>query len=108
MDQDSTLCWSKREDGSRERHLGVTWDMPTVMIEVMVEGSKQIVVEELNPFKEKYGEILPTYLESNFSGFFAWNKVIPFKVNSEKLIARIANLKDQILIGKFVGPKLAS
>lgn len=31
--------------------------------------------------------------------------VFPFKVDSHKLLSRIALLKDQIMISKFVGPK---
>lgn len=60
---------------------------------------------ELNPFKGHNGEILPTNLERSFSGFLVRKEAIKFKVNTKKLLARIEELKDQLLIGKFVGPK---
>ena len=44
-------------------------------------------------------------MERSFSGFLVRKDAIKFKVNSQKLLARIAMLKDQLLIGKFVGPK---
>lgn len=79
-------------------------EMADSVIEVMAEASQQIV-GDLNPFKEQLGEILPPNLERKFSGFLMWKDATVFKVNLEKLAARIAILKDQLLIAKFVGPK---
>lgn len=81
--------------------------MAEAVIEVMAEAS-QTTMGDLNPFKEQYGEILPPNLERNFSGFLMRKDAIVFKVNKEKLAARIALLKDQLLLAKFVGPKPTS
>lgn len=79
-------------------------EMADIVIEVMAAIS-QPIVGDLNPFKEKVGEILPSNIERNFSGFLMRKDVVVFKVNPNKLAARIALLKDQLLIAKFVGPK---
>ena len=81
--------------------------MADAVIEVMAEAS-QTTMGDLNHFKEQYGEILPPNLERNFSGFLIRKDAIVFKVNKEKLAARIALLKDQLLIAKFVEPKSTS
>ena len=80
-------------------------EMEDAVIEGLAEASHQIVGVDLNPFKGHSGEILPSNLERSFSGFLVKIEVIQFKVNTEKLLARIKVLKDQLLIGKFVGPK---
>ena len=46
-------------------------------------------------------------MERNFSGFLVRKDAITFKVDSEKLNARIALLKEELLIAKFLGPKHA-
>lgn len=79
--------------------------MDDAMIEGLAEASQQIVYGELNPFRGYNSEILPFNLERSCSGFLVRKDVVKFKVNSEMLLARIARLKDQLLIGKFVGPK---
>jgi len=81
--------------------------MSEAIIEVLAEASKQISGNQLNPFKEQYGEILPGKLERNFSGFLVRKDAITFKVDTQKLNARIALLKEQLLIAKFLGPKPA-
>ena len=58
-----------------------------------------------NPFREQVGEIPPTNLEMYFSGFLVRKDVITFKVDPLKVKERIALLKDELLIAKFVGPK---
>jgi hypothetical protein len=80
-------------------------EMTDAVIEVMAEVNTRIFKNDLNPFKAQVGEILPSNLERNFSGFLVRKDAISFKVNSEKLQTRIQLLKDQLLIGKFVGPK---
>ena len=80
-------------------------EMAEAVIEALVEASQQISERDLNPFKEQIGEILPSNLERNFSGFLIRKDAISFKVDSGKLRARIASLKEKLLIGKFVGPK---
>lgn len=87
--------------GRTQRH---DVDMPDAMIEIMAE-SKQTAEGELNPFKEQIGEILPPNLELNFSGFLVRKDAITFKVDTHKLNARIALLRDQLLIAKFIGIK---
>ena len=79
--------------------------MSDVVIEVLAEASNQISRDLLNPFKEQVGEVLPTNLERNISGFLVRKDVVFFKVDSQKLNARIALLKEQLLIAKFLGPK---
>ena len=64
--------------------------MLEAVIEALVEVSQQISERDLNPFKEQIGEILPSNLERNFSGFLIRKDAIPFKVDSEKLRVRIA------------------
>jgi hypothetical protein len=82
-------------------------EMSEAIIEVLAEASKQISRNQLNPFKEQASEILPGNLERNFSGFLVRKDAITFKVDSQKLNARIALLKEQLLIAKFLGPKPA-
>ena len=79
--------------------------MSEAVIEVLAEASKQISGDQLNPFKEQAGEILPGNMERNFSGFLVRKDAITFKVNTNMLNARIAILKEQLLIAKFLGPK---
>ena len=50
-------------------------------------------------------KILSSNLERSFSGFLVRKDAVKFKINTEMLLARITLLKDQLLIGKFVGPK---
>lgn len=64
-------------------------------------------MKELNPFKKKIGEVFPSNMERKFNGFLVRKDAIPFKVDSKKLLARIAVLKDQLLIAKFVGSQPA-
>lgn len=80
-------------------------DMVDAVIEVLAETSKPTSKGDLNPFKQQIGEVLPSNLERNFSGFLIRKDVIPFKVNTQKLNARIALLKDWLLIAKFIGTK---
>ena len=80
-------------------------EMEDAVIEGLAESRHQNSRGNLNPFKGHSGEILPTNLEISFSGFLMRKEVIKFKVNTEMLLARIDVLKDQLLIGKFVGPK---
>ena len=82
-------------------------EMADDVIGVMTQANQQIV-GDFNPFIEQFGEILPPNLERNFSGFFMRKDAIVFKVNPDKLAARIAILKEQLLIAKFVGPKPTS
>ena len=79
--------------------------MPDAVIELMAEANNQISTDELNPFKEQIGEVLPPNLERNFSGFLMRKDAVKFKVDTQKLNARIAMLKEQLLIAKFVGTK---
>ena len=80
-------------------------EMAEAVMEALVEASQQISERDLNPFKEQIGEILPSNLERNFSGFLIRKDAISFKVDSGKLQACIARLKEKLLIGKVVGPK---
>ena len=80
-------------------------EMSDAVIEILAEASHWIEGEDPNPFKGYHGEVLPSNLERSFSGFLVRKDAIKFKVNTEKLLARIAELKDQLLICKFVGPK---
>lgn len=79
-------------------------EMADALIEVLAEASQQIR-GDLNPFKGQCGEILPSNLERNFRGFLVRKEAIKFKVNTEKLLAHIEVLKDQLFIEKFVRPK---
>ena len=45
-------------------------EISEVEIKIIAEASQHISDGELNPFKEQVGEMLPTNLERNFSGFF--------------------------------------
>ena len=80
-------------------------EMEDVVIEGLAATSQQISEGNHNPFKKLIGETLPSYLERSFSGFLVKKESIKFKVNTDKLLARIEVLKEQLLIGKFVGPK---
>jgi hypothetical protein len=59
---------------------------------------KQILGDQLDPFKEQSGKILPGNLEKNFNGFLVRKDAITFKVDTQKLNACIALLKEQLLI----------
>lgn len=80
-------------------------EMPDAEIAVIAEVSTQRSTTNLNPFNEQSEEILPSNVERNYCGFLMRKDAIPYKVNSQKLNERIAVLKDQLLIAKFVGPK---
>ena len=81
-------------------------EMTDAVIEVMAEANRQGFGVDLNPFKEQSGEILPSNMKIDYyCGVLMRKDAITFKVNSQKLIERIALLKDQLLLAKFVGPK---
>ena len=80
-------------------------EMEEAMIEGLAEASHQTSGGDLNPFQGHSGKILPSNLERSFSGFLVRTEAIQFKVNTEMLLARIEDLKNQLLIGKFVGSK---
>lgn len=79
--------------------------MVDAVIEVMADGSQQAEVSEINPFRAQHGETLPENVERNFSGFLVRTNALVFKVDTQKLQIRIAMLRDQLVIAKFVGPK---
>lgn len=87
---------------SREVHVSHE-EMMEAVIESMAQDRKQEMKGMLNPFKEHPGEILPKDVEWDYSKFLVRKKMISFKVHSDKLINRIALVKDQILIEKFMG-----
>lgn len=70
---------------------------------VLVEENRQASKHTLNLFYAKIGEILPSNVETIWSNIR--KDAIPFKVDSHKLIACIALLKEQLLIARFVGKK---
>ena len=80
-------------------------EMAEAVIEELAEAINQTNEGMPNPFRGQNGETLPPNTERCFSGFLVRSDAIKFRVNPEKLLARIAMLKDQLLIGKFVGPK---
>lgn len=57
------------------------------------------------PLRAQSGEILLAYIERNLSSFLVRKEVVHFKVNSQKLLACIALMRDQLVIAKFLGPK---
>ena len=79
-------------------------EMAEAVIEILAEASQQNG-EDVNPFKGQCGEILPPNLERSFRGFLVRKDAVKFKVTTEKLLACIEVLKDQLLIGKFMGTK---
>lgn len=81
--------------------------MIDAVFEVLAEANYQAASDDLNLFKKQYGEVLPSNMERNFCRFLVRKDAITFTVNSQKLIERIALLKDQLLIAKFIGPKPA-
>jgi hypothetical protein len=80
-------------------------EMQDAVIEGLAEANQRLEGEDPNPFKGHHGEVLPPNMDRSFSGFLIRKDALKFKVNTEKLLARIAELKDQLLICKFVGPK---
>ena len=80
-------------------------EMPEAVIDVLAEANQRLKGEEPNPFKGYQGEVLPSNLDRNFSGFLVHKDALKFKVDTEKVLTRIAEFKDQLLICKFVGPK---
>ena len=46
-------------------------EMAEAVIEVLAQASDHVHKGHFNPFREQIGEILPTNLERNFSGFFS-------------------------------------
>jgi hypothetical protein len=92
--------WVAGEDPKRDE------EMAEVVIEVLAKASNLVHEGHLNPFKQQVGEILPTkFMERNFSDFLVRKDDITFKVDPMKVSARIALLKEQLVIAKFVGPK---
>lgn len=70
----------------------------TAMFEVMAEASRHTCETGLNPFQVQSGEILPSNLERNVSDFLVRKEALHFTVDSQKLLACIAMLKDQLVI----------
>lgn len=66
--------------------------MLEVVREGMAQGSKQASNGRLNPFQEQLVEILPQ--DRNYSRFVIRKNAILYKVDKEKLVNRIALLKD--------------
>lgn len=80
-------------------------EMANAVIDVMGEASQQCEGDVLNPFTKQTREILSSNRERSFNGFLLRKDVIKFKVNTQKLLAIIDVLKDQLLIAKFIGSK---
>lgn len=80
-------------------------EMVDAVIGVMEEASQGPLKGDLNPFRAQSGEILPSNLERNFSGFLVRKEAVFFKVDSNKLHARIALLRNEVVIAKFLGAK---
>ena len=91
--------WVAGEDQRKDE------EMAEAVIEVLAQASNHDNEDHFNPFREQVGEILPTNLERNFSGFLVRKDPITYKVDPIKVCARIARLKEELLIAKFVGPK---
>ena len=91
--------WVTGEDPKRDE------EMAEAVIEELAQASDHGHEGHFNPFREQVGEVLPTNLERNFSGFLVRKDAITFKVDPVKVNARIALLKEQLLIAKFVDPK---
>ena len=91
--------WVAGEDPERDE------EMVEAVIEDLAHTSNHVHEGHLTPFKEQVGEILPTNLERNSSGFLVRKDAIFFKVDPVEVSACIAFLKDRLLIAKFVGPK---
>lgn len=80
-------------------------EMTEVVIGYVAETSHDAEKGSFNPFRAQKGEILPSNVERNFNGFFVRKEAITFKVDTKKLLSRIVELKEQLVIAKFVGPK---
>lgn len=93
----SNLCSGEASQHDKE--------MADAVIEVMAEANDRMEVTKINPFRAHHGEILPENVERNFSGFLVRTNALMFIVVSQKLQARIAMLRYQLVIVKFVGPK---
>lgn len=79
--------------------------MVEAVIEIMAEASQYTSKDGSNPFCAQIGEILPSNFERNVSGFLIRKYAMLFEVDSQKLLARITMLQNQLVIAKFVGPK---
>ena len=80
-------------------------EMADAVIEVIAKASQTGFEDDLNPIWAQSGEKLPLDVERNFSGFLVKKEVVTFKIDSQKLLKHIVNLKDQLVITKLVGPK---
>jgi hypothetical protein len=76
--------------------------MVDTVIEVMEEASQHTFKDVLTTFQAQSGEVLPSNLKQNVSGFLVRKDDVSFKADSQKLFARIALLQDQLVIAKFV------
>ena len=79
--------------------------MTNVVIEILAKASQYTSEGDPNPFCAHIGEALSKDVERKFSGFLVRTCAIYFKVNYQKIISRIALLKDRLLIAMFVGLK---
>lgn len=79
--------------------------MVDVVIEVMAESWHHTSKDGLNPFWAQTGEILPSTPERNVRGFLVRMDAISINVDSQKLLAWIKILQDQLVIAKLLGPK---
>lgn len=76
--------------------------MTKANLQGLAKASNHILEGQLNLYKGLVGEVSPTNLERNFSGFLVRNDAITFRVDIQKVKAHIALWNEQLLIAKFV------
>ena len=76
--------WIARDTHRRDE------EMPDAVIEVLVEANQRLKGEEPNLFKGYQGEVLPSNLDRSFSGFLVRKNALKFKVDTAKMLAKIA------------------
>lgn len=80
-------------------------EMIMAVMENMAQIYKETTKDAFNSFKEQPGEIFPMNIKMNYIGFLVKKNAILFKVYSEKLVACIMLMKEQMFIAKFMGMK---
>lgn len=78
--------------------------MVDTIIEVMEDASQHTFKDGLTMFRAQNGEVLPSNLKRNVSGFLVRKDDVSFKADSRKLFARIALLQDQLVIAQMTWP----
>jgi hypothetical protein len=83
----------------------IVWEGPKCVTRMMDALMEPTHLGRHQPLQGSSGWEPYIHCRSNFSGFFVRKDHVLFKLNTEKLLACIVTLKDELVIAKFAVPK---